>query len=252
MVLVALMAAYLAAASLDAPRAAVLDVISRGDDASGCEPAQKRKMAASATIRKLGRIGGDDVVMAEVYDPCICGAQNCPFYAIRLTPGKPRVLLTAIGISERNADRAAPLPGLVIYAHDSALVTEEFTYAYRNGAYVPVSTYRVRGGEHAGRKPNDVPVHFAPGASSAHLTGSVALGWDDAYTFAASKGQRLVIGGVRPAGKTTLTLYGPGNVPPVTLHADVPVVLPETGTYSLHVEGTSEDDVHYALSLAIR
>jgi hypothetical protein len=245
------MAAYLAAAPLDAPRAAVLDVISRGDDASGCEPAQKRKIAAGATIRKLGRVGADDVIMAEVYDPCICGAQNCPFYAIQLTPGKPRVLLTAIGISERNADRATPLPGLVIYAHDSAMVTEEFTYAYRNGGYVPVSTYRVRGNDRA-RKPDSVPVRFAPGASSAQLTGTVALGWDDAYTFDAAKGQRLVISGLRPAGKTTLTLFGPGNAAPVTLHAGVPAVLPATGTYSLHVEGNGEDDVRYALSLAIR
>ena len=246
-----LAAALFAAAPLDAPHAAVLDVVSRGDDTSGCEPAQKRKIAASATIRKLGRVGGDDVIMAEVYDPCICGAQNCPFYAIQLTPGKPRVLLTAIGVSEKNADRAAPLPAIVVYAHDSAMVAEESTYAYRNGSYAPVAMYRMRWKDHA-RKPDSVPVRFAPGASSAQLGGTVALGWDDMYTFAAAKGQRVVIERLRPAGKTTLLLNGPGNAPAVTLRAGVAAVLPATGTYHLLVEGNAEDDVRYAFSLTIR
>ena len=248
--LIALLAAYVAAAPLDAQHTAVLQVISRGEDAGACSSEQKRKMAAEATLRRLGRVGGDDVVLALVADPCICGAANCPYYAIRLVPGNPRVLLSTYAITVHDADHASPLPGLVVDAHSSAMVTDEMTYAFRGGAYVAVSSMRVRGTDHA-RKPNGIPVRFAPGASSAQLRGTVSLGWYDAYTFDAAKGQRLTIDSVRSQSPVTMVLYGPHDRT-ATLTPGVPVTLSSSGSYQFQIENGSESDVPYTLRFSIR
>ena len=250
MMIALLAAAALAATPLDAPHAAVLSVLSTGYDAAGCDAAQRRSLAANASIRKLGRAGGDDVVLAAVYGSCICGAQNCPYYAIRLTPGKPRVLLSAFGIDARTTGVATPLPGLVILAHDSAMVADETTYAYRDGEYVATASARVRQNDHA--RKTDVPVRFAAGASSAQLHGTVSTGWYDVYTFDAAKGQRLAIDRVRSKAKLTVVLVGPGSAQPVTLRPGVLTPLPQSGTYRLQIDNDSEDDVRYALSLVIR
>ena len=239
-----------ASAPLDRAHAAVRSVIENGEDASGCRPDQKRELVANASIRKLGRLGADDVVLAVVYGACICGAQNCPYYALRLTPGKPDVLMTAFGIDARTVRSVGPLPGLVIGAHDSAMVIDETTYAYRDGKYVAVASARVRANDRA--RKSDIPVRFAPGASSAELRGTISNGWYDVYTFDAAKGQRLTIDGVRSKARVTITLFGPGNAEPVAVRPGIVTTLARTGTYRLQVVSDSEDDRPYALSLAIR
>jgi hypothetical protein len=250
--LVPLVAAALVAASpLDAPHAALLAVVSASQDAGACAPAQLRKAVADASIRSLGRVAGDEVVLATIVAPCICGAQNCPYYAVRLTPGKPRLLLDAFGIDVRDADRARPLPGLIVAAHDSAMITDETTFAYRNGGFTGVSSERVRGQDHA-RKPQAIPVRFAAGASSAPLRGTISLGWYDVYSFDATKGQRLTVDGVRSRAKVRLTLFGPESAQYANLQAGVPFRLPGTGTYRVQVDSDSEAGVPYALRLAIR
>lgn len=247
-----LLVTYTAVAPLDPPRAALLEVLTSSDDATGCERSKLRGLAADATIRKLGRVDRDDVILASVQSPCICGAQNCPYYAIRLTPGRPRVLLDTYAIDVRDADRAAPLPGLVVDAHDSAMVAAETRFAYRDGAYAATSSGRLRGSDRA-YKPDDVPVRFAPGASAAQLSGKAAMGWYDAYAFTASKGQRLTIDGVRSHANVSLTLIGPKpGAPFETVRPGVPFTLRESGTYRLHVENDSESDVAYTITLAIR
>lgn len=238
-------------APLDAAHAAVLGVLTSTPDAESCEPAALRKMAANASIKKLGRVDGDDVVLAGIEHPCICGAQNCPSIAIRVTRGKPRELLTVYAIGVRTTGRAKPLPDLVADAHDSAMVLDETTYAYRNGTYALIDSTRVRASDRA-RKPNSLAVHFAPGASSTNLSGSVSLGWYDAYVFAASKGQQLLINGVRSRAKLRLTLFGAADSQFAEVRAGVPFMLPASHTYRLHIENDSEEDVPYALTLAIR
>jgi len=240
-----LAAGPLAAAPLDPRHAAVLDTISSED---GCTPAELRTAAAGATIRTLGRAGGRDVVLVQVFASCICGAQNCPYYALALGPGKPRVLLTAFGIGA-SVQPDTPLPRLVVRAHDSALVSVVETYAYRGGRYTEIQSARLR--EDTGARKSAVAVRFPPGASSAQLRGSASLGWYDAYTFDASKGQRLAIDGVRSRANVTLSLYGPDHQSS-TVRAGVPLTLPATGTYYLHVETGAEQDVPYVLTLAIR
>jgi hypothetical protein len=239
-----------ASAPLDAAHAAVRSIIENGDDAAGCRPDQKRELLANASIRKLGRVDGDEVVLAVIYGACICGAQNCPYYALRLTSGKPRVLMSAFGIDARTVGRAAPLPGLVIAAHDSAMVVDETTYAYRDGKYAGVASARVRQNDRA--RKTDIPVRFAAGASSAELRGTASNGWYDIYTFDAAIGQRLTIDGVRSKARVTVTLYGPNNAEPVTVRPGVFTTLRRTGAYRLQVDNDSDDDRPYTLSLVIR
>jgi len=243
-------AAYIAAAPLDVPHAALLDVLRHHDDAAGCEAVQLQKAVASAPVRKLGRVGGDDVVLAEVFDPCICGAQNCPFYVVRLSAGKPRVLLSGYAISVKTKPSAL-LPTIVARMHDSALVSDESTYTYRNGAYAITDSARVRGDTEA-RKPNAIPVRFSVGSSSANLRGSVSTGWYDSYAFDAGKGQQLLVDGVRSKAKLTLQLIVPGTDAFADVRPGVPFVLPKSGTYRLSVDNDSETDVPYALTLTIR
>jgi hypothetical protein len=243
------LAPQLAAATLDAPHAAVLRVISHTNDSASCSPAELMKAAADASIRALGRIGNDDVVLAEVAAPCMCGAQDCPYYAIRLSRGNPRVLMSTYAIAVRTTT-ALPLPRLIAGAHDNVAVIGETTYAYRGDRYVTVDSSRVRVTDSA-RKPDAVPVQFAAGASSTALHGSVSTGWYDMYSFGASKGQSVLVDGVRSRAKTTFSLVGP-NEHVTALRAGVPFTLPASGTYQLMIDSDSENDVPYALTLAIR
>jgi hypothetical protein len=253
MVLAFLAAAVVLAATapaLDAPHAAVLKLLPTVEDAGACSPAEQWTIAKTASIRPIGRLGGDDVVLAAVYGSCLCGAQNCPFYAIRLAPGKPRVLLATYGIDARVDATARPLPWLRVTAHDSAAVSVQGVYEFRNGAYAETQSMRVRNSD--GAKKIDRPVRFAAGASSAELRGSVSIGWYDVYTFDAAKGQRLTIGGVRSKSKLTATLYPPGNGEAIAVKPGVPAPLPRSGTYRLQIDDDSEEGASYALNLAIR
>ena len=169
-------------------------------------------------------------------------------YALRLTPGKPRVLMSTFGWGlQTYAD--AVLPRIVVRAHDSALINDEEAYAYRGDRYVLVSAARVRSDTSA--RKSDVVVRFAPGTSSARLRGSASIGWYDVYTFAAVKGQRLLIDGVRAGTTVRLSLIDARGIG-LGVRAGVPLVLPATTTYFLHVDVDAEQDVAYALTLAIR
>lgn len=250
MILALVLASQIAAAPLDAAHGAVLTALRADADAGGCDAAALQTAAASATIRSLGRAGGDAVVLAQVAAPCVCGAQNCPYLALRLTPGKPRVLFENYGITSRTIARGAALPDVVITAHDSAAIVDETTYAFGGGSYAVVKSERVRV-EDGARKPNGVPVRFAAGASSAALHGTTSTGWYDAYTFAANQGQRVTVTGVSPAN-LSLTLFSPADSRVTNLKPGVAFVLPRTQTYWLNVESDTASATPYRLTLAIR
>ncbi len=253
-----LLAVYVAAAALDAAHAAVLYAITGGHE---CDPAMiaydretPRRAAANASIRTLGRIGGDEVILAKVTDPEFCLEQNCQFYAIRLGRMRPRVLLSTSGIEAHDADQAKPLPGLVVLSHGNALITDEVTYRYRHGSYVAVDAARIRGDNHA-RKPDAVAVNFAVGATSAQLSGKISAGWYDVYAFWARKRQQLVVDGVQSPVKLLLRLsgpYGPNIWYMRDLQQSAPFTLPTTGTYRLQVANDSPSDLPYSLRLSIR
>ncbi|MEA2786479.1 MAG: hypothetical protein QOF71_2583 [Candidatus Eremiobacteraeota bacterium] len=238
----------LAAAPLDARHAAVLDAIASDSNAMACTPAQLRAAAADADVRPLGHYGRDDVVVAHLSDGCLCGEHNCPVYALQLTAGKPRVLMSTFGYGLATHAETS-LPRIVVRAHDSALVIDEETYAFRGGRYVEVDSARVRGD--TGARKSNVAVRFSPGASSARLRGSASTGWHDAYTFEAAKGQRVLVDGLRSTANVRLSLFGPSGTP-LDLRAGAPFTLPANGRYLLHVDIGGDGDVPYALTLAIR
>lgn len=240
------------ASSLAMARGFLLPVLQHDrDDAGTCSPAELRAAADTAEVQVLDMIPRGDIVLYGVHHSCLCGAQNCPYFVVRVIPGEtPRLLFTTFGIRARGAARTGVLNDLIVAAHDSALVTVETRYMFAYGKYQPLRSERVRNTDGA-RKPDGMPVHFPLGASSAQLHGSVSLGWYDAYAFDASKGQRLTVDGVRSRAALRLSVFGPAGSY-AALRAGVPYVLPTAGRYQLHVDNDAEQDVPYALTLAIR
>ena len=214
-----------------------------------------RNGAKSPLARKSARwaaSSGDDVVFAEVFDPCICGAQNCPYYAIRLTAGKPRVLLSGFAVATRDADRATPLPGIVADMHDSAMIIIEDRYTYRDGKYghgrlraCPRERPRPQAGR---RRAGTVRGGGVVGALArqrlARLVRSVRLRREHRPT--AHRRRREL---AREGRAHAVRPERPGD-PGFARRCAVP--LPAGGTYRLQVDNDSETDVPYALSLAIR
>jgi len=249
------LAMLIAAAPLDRDRAALLHVLESTAGGDGCSASERRVAAQTAGIARLGTIGGDAVLLASPHASCLCGTVNCPWFALRLGSGEPRVLLETSAFSVEAIDADRPLPRLRERAHDSALVVDETIDAYADGRYASVASTRVRA-DNGERKPLSIPIRFAPGASAALLRGSVALGWGDTYTFSAQRGQRVAIAHVRSSVPIEITLFdrrGRANV--VELTAGVPAVLTSDGTFALNVDNGSDAErpsVPYAFTLSIR
>ena len=216
----------------------------------GCSAAEVRSAIAEADVRTLGSVAGDPVVLVGLHASCMCGNVNCPWLVVRA--GRPAsVLLTTYAFDVGIEPSREPLPRLRDHAHDSALITDEDLYAYRGGRYESLAVYRVRGDTGA-RKPDTVPVRFAAGSSAARLHGRVATGWYDGYTFAAARGQRLTIEALISSAPPSLSLYDPQAGRSIDLQPGVAVTLARSGTFQLHVDGASERETPYALTLAIR
>ena len=230
--------------------AALASAIATAGIGDACSRVEIRSAIASAGVRRLGSVAGDPVVLVSFESSCMCGNVNCPWLVVR-TGHPATVLLATYAFSVGVEPAHEALPRLRERAHDSALVTDETLDAYRAGSYDAVAVYRVRGDTGA-RKPDAVPVRFAPGASSARLHGSVAVGWYDDYTFAAARGQRLTIDAPTSASTPSLTLLVPGGNGTLELRPGRPVTLERSGTYRLHVDGAGEDETPYALTLGIR
>ena len=214
-----------------------------------CTPPEVQRAISAADVRRLGRIGTDDVVLVALESSCMCGNVNCPWLVVRVGAKTP-VLLSTYAFAVDVVPGGEALPRLREHAHDSALVTDETLDAFRSGAYVPIRIERVRG-DTGERKLDAVPVRFAAGASSAPLRGRVGIGWYDVYTFDAGAGQRLTLTG-RDAASLALTLVAPADGGTIELHGGAAVALPRAGTYRLQIEGRDERETPYALTLAIR
>jgi hypothetical protein len=234
-----------APAPLDARHAALLGVLSNYLT-MGCTPAQLHAVAADATIESLGRVDGEDVILAQLKRGCPCSSLDCPVVALRLTAGKPRIVLWSAGYwYALRADK--PLRRIVVRSHDIPPISHEQTFAYRDGRYADVENARVR--SDTNERKSDVAVRFAPGASSVKLHGHASHGWYDAYTFGAEKGQQLVVDDVSWRESVALILIGGGRTCDVSV--GVPESLRATGTYVLRVWPESQRGVPYAFRLAI-
>ena len=242
------LAAVLAATSLTPRQVALFELLSH-DEGIACSPGQLRAALPNARFTPLGRLAGDEVVLASIGASCLCGAQNCPYLIVRLG-SRPRELFSTFGIDAKIVGPARPLAPVTFYAHDSALVAVEATAAFRDGAYAVVSSGRIRWSDNA-RKPDSMSVRFAAGGSSAHLHGTASLGWGDVYAFFAAAGQRVIVRDVASRANVSLTLFQVNGVP-AELHANQAFVLPKSGEYRLDVDTDAEHDAAYALTLEIR
>lgn len=218
----------------------------------GCTNAERQTVLRTADVSPLGATSGRRVVLVSAHGNCICGTVNCPYVVLRMAPdGTADVLLNTFAYEVTPTGRAAPLPNLRELAHDSALVSDETIDAYRNGKYAVVSSARIRG-DNGARKPNAVPVRFAAGTSSAVLSGGVSLGWYDEYALDAMAGQRITVSAVHAPGKLTFSLTGRANAYSIVLQPGVPAVLPRSGGYLLHVDGSGDNPEPYRATLTIR
>jgi hypothetical protein len=205
-----LLAAVVAATALGPARAALTREL-HGELASGCSASELRSIVHDTGFAKLGSLGSSSVVLADIHGSCLCGNVNCPYLVLRLDPdGASQVLLSTYAYDVHAVGNAQPLPDLHETAHDSALVSVETTDAFRGANYIAVATSRVRGDTGA-TKPDRMPIRFAPGASSAVLTGRISAGWYDTYTFAARRGQRVTIASSRLPPGTTFSLNPAGG-----------------------------------------
>ena len=226
---------------LDAVHAGLLAAMLR--EGTGCSSSELRDVVRTADVERIGRLGGRQVVLASVHGPCACGNVNCPYYVMR----GGDVLLSTDGYSvQRRA--GAPLPLLVVLAHDSALVSDETTFAYRNGRYLEARSVMVRGTDGA-RKPVTTAIRFAPGTSSAGVRGAVSLGWDDEYTFVANAGQQVTLT-ARPSAPLTMSLAAESGGS-TAVRSGMPLRLRAGGRYTVLVETGAEREVSYSLQLTI-
>jgi hypothetical protein len=101
--------------------------------------------------------------------------------------------------------------------------------------------------------PTATPLHFARGATSTHVSGHVAAGGDNRYTFQARAGQTATFHLSRSTSATTWTLVGPTGPSVHNAHSprqsDFTYTLPESGTY--YVDIVSSRPATYDLSLSI-
>jgi hypothetical protein len=230
---------------------ALLAALRADPDAAGCRPDELQAAAKSAQISELGRANGADVVLAGPHAACLCGNVNCPWYVLRLAGSPPAVLLQTFGYAADTVAAGGTLPGLRVTSHDSALISYETDYAYRDGAYVAAETWIVRG-DTGVRKRVDVPVRFAPGTSSATLHGSISMDWGDSYAFVASHGQRLTLDAVRAKPGVTFEVSSVDGAHHATLVPGVATTLPASGAYTLLIGTDAADATPYAFTMTIR
>lgn len=217
-------------------------------DGTGCSAAELHGIVQKADVSTLGTIDGSRVILAAVSGSCICGTVNCPYVVLRLDGARTSVLLHTYGYAVGPFGKARPLPNLREVTHDSALVSDVTTDAYRNGKYVAIDTQRVRG-DTGESKPDTVPVRFAPGTTSAVVHGSVSEGWYDQYTFAAAAEQRITVGGPT---RLTYTLSVESSDEPTELRPGRAVTLPKGGRYRLLVDGAGDAEEAYRATITIR
>lgn len=246
--------AQLSAAPLGPAREAVARQISR-EFAKQCSRAELSDAAATAKIQRIGTLDGDAVVLAMIYGPCLSGNANGPWLVVRVSPAATKPLLRTFAQDVHIIPTNDALPRLYEQMHGSAYVSGVKIDEFSAGRYVVVDSYNMCNatGE---RIPGTLPVKFAPGASSARLTGKFGeFGCDSGaiYAFYASKGQRLNVDGIKSTSVIFMVLSQTANRNTV-VHPGETETLDHSGLFTLSVSsnGSSERHVRYAFTLQIR
>jgi hypothetical protein len=228
--------------------AAILKDADIGDCAAKSKLSHADFVAKAFDLKDVTLKGGERMTVATGMDACVCAAQNCPTLVVLAEKnGAYRTVLSGWTI----ASKVLPDGSAVLDSHDSAAVSDRSVYRWNGTTYAVVKAERVdaRSGT---VKPMSIPLVFAAGASSATVSGKVALSFGDVYTFAAAAGQTI-----------SLALASQGRAAPDTLillHGDTILAdagrawsgkLPATGQYRLIVEGAEDSLIPYTLRIAI-
>jgi hypothetical protein len=222
-----------------------------------CTRSQFATAVASATMRRIGALNGDPVVLTALRGRCMSGNANGPWLVIRVTPAATMPLLAAIAEQVDVVSSTDLLPRLQVQMHNSAYDGHVTVAAFRAGRYRPVDSYQVR--YETGERQRTLQIAFLPGASSGRVSGKLWSYWGQSYEFYARRGQRLTVNGISPHDAVYMYLApapgGPTQLRPGSADSlvvpDVPITLERTGWHSLWVNGNGQRDVRYEFTLAI-
>ena len=227
-----------------------IGALSRDDeDVARCIHDDPKSVRAGLGIQAIST--NPKLALIQIQSTCICGAQNCPFWVYRVDGNVAKKLIDGYAIDVDAKPKPSGWPDITALAHDSALVSDGTRFAFRDGGYVPVETWRVRGDTGEIKKTREIK--FAPGKSSTRLSGAIGTDWGDVYTFTAKAGQHLTLSSAVPLGGIDVAIaFGEKAPRPVGLNAAV--VLAASGTYVLTVDPVGADvaDRRYVFTLSIR
>jgi hypothetical protein len=250
---IALFVALAAPASAAAPPAGVVAAILADQGVADCfaqsHLASKAAFVAKAFDFQPVRLrSGARMTVARGMDACVCAAQNCPTFVLYAeTGGRYRTVLSDFTIeSNVAADGTATMT-----AHDSAAVSNRSIYRWDGKRYALVRSERVDL-RSATVKPMNVALSFAPGASSATVSGRAAFGFGDTYVLRAKAGQTLSLRLTTPVGKPdgrVTIFFDNGVFAQAGTHWTGR--LKASGTYSIAVDGAGETLQPYSLTVAI-
>lgn len=216
-------------------------------------------VARAFDLRLVTLRSGEQMAVLVATDPCLALGQSTRIMIFQKTPQRYRRVLNEVTLPEFGqvrSDGTVTLP-----THESMDVIFEATYVW-NGttyAFAPLRSHRYDVALNQ-RRPYEVPVHFARGASAATLSGSVAYDFGDTYVFEAMAGQTVTI---EPTAHTA-------RPPRIALYYDDDIAslgevdnntkwsgkLKRSGTYRLLLSGSDESNEaalsQYTIRLSIR
>jgi hypothetical protein len=235
---------------------ALYPTLAKTDGVDGCARAKHESaLAAARAVFAVGVVhlkSGVTVYTAQDADPCLSHAVNGPLLAFvaSASGGYRRVLSTGVLSGKFGADGS-----LVTMENDSAITEYRTTYRFDGTTYAVVREEIVNKATGAAKQ-IDVPVHFAPGTSSATVSGNVASGFGDSYVLDANAGQTMSVGVHPKAGRlVSLSIYrGSGT--------DTQIVfdgtslswrgkLPKSGRYEISVDDSGALPAAYTMTITI-
>jgi hypothetical protein len=222
------------------------------------ECASEKHVSALAAARAVFAVGvvhlnsGGTVYTAQDADPCLSHAVNGPLLAFVASGrgGYRQVLSTGVMSGKFGADGS-----LVTVENDSAMTEYRTSYRFDGSTYAVVREEIVNKATGAAKQ-IDVPVHFAPGTSSATVSGNVTLGFNDSYVLDANAGQTLSVAVHPKAGRRVLLTInsGPGD-DLKEIFAGTSLTwrgrLPKTGRYEISIETGSDAAAAYTMTIGI-
>lgn len=215
-------------------------------------------VAGAFDLRHVTLRAGQKMTVLIATDPCLALGQSTRIMIFEKTPQRYRRVLNEVTLPEFaqvRSDGTVTLP-----THESMDVIFEATYVWTGTTYAfaPLRSHRYDVGLNE-RRPFEVPVHFARGASAAKLSGSVAYNFGDTYVFEALAGQTVTIElTAHTARRPRITLYYDDDISSlgeVGSNTKWSGKLQKSGTYRLLLSGGDESNEsalsHYTIRLSI-